>query len=131
VANPHLYAVMFGGVSLGGFSVSESDRQYGRYTLVNVVECASRCMTAGRFHDGDPELVAHLMWTATHGLVTLELGGYLIEPWTADEFFEHQLVSAMVGIGDTLAAARESVSSSLARFPAEVGMHDVNPAAPR
>jgi AcrR family transcriptional regulator len=120
LTNPHLYAVMFGGVSLAGFSLAESDRQHGRYTLLNVVQCANRCIAAGRFTHADAELVAHQMWTSTHGLVTLELGGYLTEPWTADDCFEHQLVGAMVGAGDTFAAARESVSSSLTRFPSEV-----------
>ncbi|MFD1052234.1 TetR/AcrR family transcriptional regulator, partial [Kibdelosporangium lantanae] len=35
---------MFGASSLAGFSLSEQDRHHGRYTLVNVVECARRCI---------------------------------------------------------------------------------------
>lgn len=116
LTNPHLYAVMFGGASLAGFSLTAEDRQYGRYTLSTVVECATRCITAERFRAGDAELVAHQLWTAIHGLVTLELGEYLIEPFDADRVFEAQLTGLMVGAGDTLEEATRSVASSRRRL---------------
>jgi AcrR family transcriptional regulator len=119
LANSHLYAVMFGGASLAGFSLTDDDRQYGRYTLGNVVQCANRCVAAERFQ-GDPELIAHQMWTATHGIVTLELGGYLIEPVTAERCFEAQLNGLMVSVGDTPDAAARSVALSLDRVRDEV-----------
>lgn len=125
VANAHLYGVMFGGSSLAGFSLTEEDRQYGRYTLATVVDCARRGTRAGRFRAGDAELIAHQMWITTHGLVTLELGQYLIEPCAADRCFEAQLVDMMVGAGDDLDAARRSVARSAKRFPRETApMHD-------
>nr|WP_221474848.1 TetR/AcrR family transcriptional regulator [Sphaerisporangium rubeum] len=120
LTNPHLYAVMFGGASLGGFSLGAEDRQYGRYTLGTVVGCATRCLTAGRFAVGDAELIAHQLWTAVHGLVTLELGEYLIEPCDADRVFEAQLVALMVGAGDTLTAATRSVAASRPRLDTEI-----------
>jgi AcrR family transcriptional regulator len=120
VANAHLYAVMFGGSSLAGFSLTEQDRRHGRYNLVGVAECADRCIAARRFRPGDPTLVAHQMWFAVHGIVSLELGGYLIEPWTADRCFEAQLVGLMVGVGDTLETATRSVELSSERFRTEV-----------
>lgn len=113
--NPHLYEVMFGGSSLSSFSLSEADRQHGRYALVNVVRCAERCITAGRFVGDDAELAAHLMWSAVHGVVTLELGGYLVSPYDADRLFEIQLCGLMVGAGDTLEAATRSVMVSKGR----------------
>lgn len=36
LADPHLYVVMFGASSFGGFSLSKTDRQDGRYTLADV-----------------------------------------------------------------------------------------------
>ncbi|WP_214414093.1 TetR/AcrR family transcriptional regulator [Sphaerisporangium fuscum] len=120
LTNPHLYAVMFGGSSLAGFSLTAEDRQHGRYTLSTVVECATRCIAAGRFRAGDPELVAHQLWTAIHGLVTLELGDYLIEPCDAGRVFEAQLTGLMVGAGDTVEEATRSVASSLPRLAGEV-----------
>jgi AcrR family transcriptional regulator len=113
-ANPHLYAVMFGGSSLASFQLSEQDRQHGRYTLAPVVECAGRCIAAGRFREADAELVAHQMWNATHGLVTLELGHYLVAPWDADRCFEAQLMGLMVGAGDSVEAATDSIAASAA-----------------
>lgn len=112
LANPHLYAVMFGGSSLASFELSEEDRQYGRYTLTHVVRCARRCLAAGRFRASSAELVAHQMWSAAHGLVTLELGGYLIPPFDAETCFEAQLVGLMTGAGDSYSAAVESVARS-------------------
>ncbi|MGW7444567.1 TetR/AcrR family transcriptional regulator [Kitasatospora sp. NPDC054795] len=120
LANPHLYAVMFGGSSLAGFSLGEEDRQYGRYTLAGVAECAARCIEAGRFRSEDAELVAHQMWSAVHGLVVLELGDYLTEPCDADRLLEAQLVGLMVAAGDLLEAAVASVASSVERLWEEV-----------
>lgn len=116
LANPHLFMVMFGGASLAGFSLAEEDRQYGRYTLANVIACAQRCIAARRFRPADAELVAHQMWTAVHGIVTLELGDYLIPPWDARRCIEAQLVGLMVGAGDTMDAATASVAMSGDRF---------------
>lgn len=130
LANPHLFAVMFGGSAPGGFSLTEDDRQHGRYTLANVVECAARCIGAGRFRGTDAEMAAHQMWSATHGLITLELGEYLIEPYGAERCFEAQLVSLMVGAGDEHGLAQASVESSGRRFAVEIAP-DVRPVSRR
>jgi AcrR family transcriptional regulator len=120
VTNPHLYSVMFGGMTLAGFSLSEHDRQHGRYTLSNVVECVHRCLESGRFTPTDAGLIAHQMWIATHGLVTLELGNYFVAPWDVDRCFENQLVGLMVSVGDTREAATRSVALSHDRFQNQV-----------
>jgi AcrR family transcriptional regulator len=124
VDNAHLYSVMFGGRSLAGFQLTEEDRQFGRYTMVRVVECAQRCVEAGRFREIDPMLSAHHMWLGMHGLVTLEIGDYLIEPCDADLCFETQLVALMIGAGDTVEGANEAVRRSAERFPDEIVRHD-------
>lgn len=114
--NRYLYSVMFGGLSLQGFALTDADRQYGRYTLSPAIHCAHRCIEAGRFRRDDPVLVAHQMWLGIHGTVTLEIGDYLVEPWSAAECFEAQLVNLMVGAGDSLDSARRSVAMSAERF---------------
>ncbi|QFZ20729.1 TetR/AcrR family transcriptional regulator [Saccharothrix syringae] len=119
-ANSHLYAVMFGGQSLAGFSLTEDDRQYGRYTLVDVVGCVTRCVEAGRFRQADPLLVAHQMWIATHGLVNLELGGYLVDPVGADRCYENLLGSLVIGVGDTAEAMARSTVAANRRVRREV-----------
>jgi AcrR family transcriptional regulator len=120
MTNPRMYGVMFGGYSLAGFSLTEDDRQFGRYTLAGVMECAQRCMAAGRFRPDDAMLVAHQMWVAVHGLVTLELGDYLIDPCGATTCLEAQLIGLMVGAGDEPDSARHSVQLSRTRLDVEV-----------
>jgi AcrR family transcriptional regulator len=121
LANPHLYPIMFGGTRLAGFELTEEDRQHGRYNLLDVVECVGRCIEVKRFRTADTGLVVHQMWLAIHGLVSLELGDYLIAPWTADACLEAQLVGLMIGAGDTERAATHSVAVSARRFAAEFG----------
>jgi len=119
--NRYLYSVMFGGDSLQGFALTDADRQNGRYTLSPAIDCVARCMEAGRFRTDDPVLVAHHMWLGVHGTVTLEIGGYLINPWSASKCLETQLVSLMVGAGDSLASAVQSVAISAERFASRPG----------
>lgn len=107
---PHLYAVMFGASALAGFALADEDRQHGRYTLKFVVDAARRAMGQGRFRPDDAELVGQQLWIATHGLVTLELGGYLVEPYDAETVYQNQLCALLVGCGDEPAAARESMA---------------------
>jgi hypothetical protein len=95
------------------FGGSPSDRQRGSHTLEGVVECAARCISAGRFRPGRAEVIAHQMWIATHGLVTLQLGHHLMDP---DQCFEAQMIGLMVGAGDSLESARLSVLSSQERL---------------
>ncbi|MFE4519019.1 TetR/AcrR family transcriptional regulator [Kitasatospora sp. NPDC056783] len=111
----HLYNVMFGGSGLSGFSLTDDDRQHGRYTLAALVGAVKRCVAAERFQPSDPELVAHQLWIALHGLVTLDLGGYLVEPLTADVCFEAQVCGMVLGAGDDPARARESVARAAKR----------------
>jgi AcrR family transcriptional regulator len=120
--HPHLYLVMFGSTLLGGFALADEDRQHGRYTLQTLVDTVSRACAAGRFRPDDPQLIAHQMWIALHGLVALDLGGYLVEPYTAERCFEAQLVSLMVGAGDEVAAATRSLRAGRER--AASGQHD-------
>lgn len=114
--NPYLYAVMFSGSSLGGFSLTDEDRQHGRYTLEVLVGAVTRCMAAGRFRPADPQLVANQMWIALHGLVTLDLGRYLIDPYDAEVCFEAQVSGLMVGAGDDAAATAQSVRLALDQY---------------
>jgi AcrR family transcriptional regulator len=130
VENAHLYSVMFGGRTLAGFELSDEDRQYGRFNLLPVIECTARCVADGRFADEDPMLVAHHMWLAMHGQVTLEIGGYLIDPCDADRCFESQLVTLMVGAGDTPEAAKASVLASSEVFDQEFGAQPAIAQAP-
>jgi AcrR family transcriptional regulator len=115
LTNQHIFGIMFGGSSLAGFALTDADRQHGRYTLTKVTECAVRCIEAGRFRPGDPGLMAHQMWLAVHGVVSLETGDYLVAPYDADRCFEAQLTALMIGAGDQMDMASQSVMASLGR----------------
>lgn len=121
ITNRHVFEVMFGGSSLAGFALTEEDRQHGRYTLSTVVDCAHRCVAAGRFRQSDPVLLAHHMWLGVHGTVLLDLGGYLVSPYDVSVCFESQLVALMIGAGDDPVSAATSVAASLSRFEAGFG----------
>jgi AcrR family transcriptional regulator len=113
--HPQLYLVMFGSAALGKFALAEGDRQHGRYTLESLAEAVSRAIDQDRFRPGDPLLLAQNMWIALHGLVTLELGGYLISPYDAVVCFEAQLRSLMAGAGDDFRAAASSLTRAKRR----------------
>jgi AcrR family transcriptional regulator len=113
--NKYLYTVMFGGSGLGGFALTDEDRLHGLYTLEILVRAVKRCMKKGRFRTGDAHLVAYQMWIALHGLVTLELGGYLIEPYEAETSFQAQVRGLIVGAGDDIGQATASISRSRER----------------
>ena len=108
----HLYAVMFGGSALAGFSLTDEDRGHGLYTLDLLVNAVERCVLAGRFRSRDTTLVAHELWMSIHGIVTLEIGGYLFQPYDADACFDAQVCTLLVGSGDDLDRARESIADS-------------------
>ena len=74
--NPHLYAVMFGSASLGGYRLSEDERAVGLVAFGQLVAGIVRAMDAGRLRAGDPAAVAGQVWTALHGFVMIELAGF-------------------------------------------------------
>lgn len=111
-AGPHLYAVMFGGSTIAGFDLSDEDRHIGLYTLRVVRDAVPRCVQAGRFRPADPWLVARQMWCQMHGLVSLELTGYLEPTARADELRRY-LRDLAVGAGDALERAEASLTQAL------------------
>lgn len=127
---PQLYLVMFGSAVLGGFALDDGDRQHGRYTLEALVEAVSRATAQGRFRAGDPLLVAQGMWIALHGLVSLDLGGYLIDPYDAEVCFEAQLRTLTVGAGDEVGATNQSLARARRRRAAASAPVESDPAQP-
>jgi AcrR family transcriptional regulator len=111
---PHLYAVMFGGSTIAGFELSDEDRRIGLYTLRAARDMVPRCIRAGRFREAEPWSVARHMWCQLHGLVSLELAGYLPASRSGADEFRQYLQDFAVGAGDAVELAGESAARAFA-----------------
>jgi AcrR family transcriptional regulator len=99
--NPHLYAVMFGTASLGGYRLHDDELDEGRYTFDMLVAATRRTIEAGIFKPSDPEAIAGQLWSAVHGFVMLELAGYLAadrEPDAVDEVLNPMLTGIITAL---------------------------------
>lgn len=81
LANAHLYRVMFGLNPLGQtdpatMSGLEDDATRGLDAYQALVDAVARCVDAGAV-DGDPRHLALQVWAMAHGVVSLELAGFL------------------------------------------------------
>jgi AcrR family transcriptional regulator len=77
LADPHGYHVMFGGVVLPD-QVGPELRDAAAETFEPLLDAVRRGVAVGRFVLGVPaEQIATAMWANVHGLVSLELGGFL------------------------------------------------------
>jgi len=107
--NPHLYAVMFGAASLGKYRPRTADeRERGRYTFDEIVETAGRAVKQGRLRPAKPVVIANQLWTAIHGYVMLDVGGYF-----GEDGVEHVLVPMVVSLLSGLGADREAALASI------------------
>jgi AcrR family transcriptional regulator len=77
LADPDLYAVMFGAATLGEYRLHQDDRALGLDAFAQIVGFMARGMAAGVLRDGDPAAVAAQWWTALHGFVMLELSRFI------------------------------------------------------
>lgn len=107
--NPHLYAVMFGSASLGKYRPQTADeRRRGRYTFDEIVDAARRAVDQGRLRPAEPSAVAGQLWTAMHGYVMLEVGGYF-----GTDGVEHVMMPMFVSLLSGLGADRDAAFASI------------------
>ena len=69
--NPHLYAVMFGGV-LGSVDVSE-ELPLAAAAMDPLRAAVATAVAAGTMSGAPADLISHSFWAIVHGLVSLEL----------------------------------------------------------
>lgn len=74
--HPQLYAVMFGSASLGGYRLTEEEKEVGLAAFGQIVAGVARAMDAGALRRDDPAAVAGQLWTAMHGYLMLEQAGF-------------------------------------------------------
>jgi len=107
--NPHLYAVMFGTASLGKYRPQTADeRERGRYTFEEIVETSGRAVEQGRLRPAEPLAIASQLWTAMHGYVMLDVGGYF-----GENGVEHVLVPMFVSLLSGLGADPDAAFASI------------------
>lgn len=73
--NPHLYAVMFGAVSVRGLGGVGPDAEVAYAAFRQLVTVVERAMDEGPLRRDDPKAVAAQWWSALHGYMMLELAG--------------------------------------------------------
>jgi AcrR family transcriptional regulator len=73
LANPHLYAVMFGS-PVPGFEPTQEDYSHAETPFTLLLGTVRRAIAAGLLRNADPHLIATALWANMHGLVALELG---------------------------------------------------------
>jgi AcrR family transcriptional regulator len=105
-ANPHLYDLMFGLSTRGGYRPADSaskvraDSFQVAYALL--MAACDRLVSSGRVRaDQDPEAVAPQLWSAVHGFITLELGNHFAhfrDP--VREVLQPTMVNIAIGLGD-------------------------------
>ena len=83
LANPHLYAVMFG-PSPAGFEPDDEDTAFALSTLRQLIDCVQACIDADLL-DGDADDIALELWASSHGVCMLALAGM----FDADEAHRH------------------------------------------
>jgi len=93
--NPAFYEIMFRG-AIEGFEPSDADRVEAQASLMSMTAAVSRCIDDG-YVAGDPNKIAGALWAMSHGLVSLELHGYLGSPPEATEQFEFAMTLSAFG----------------------------------
>lgn len=89
LAHPDLYNVMFGRIGMReGVVPEELD-----VSMRPLLEAVHRCIDEGVLRDVDPRQAAISIWAAVHGLVSLEIAGYLEAD--SDVLEEHLVASAL------------------------------------
>lgn len=76
LANPHLYALMFGR-PIADFRPDDDALAQVQGTFDTLVRAVARCVDTGRFAPADPYDVAVHLNALVHGLASLELQGFL------------------------------------------------------
>lgn len=126
--NRHLYTVMFGSASLGGYRRTSPDQlQIGRDTFDQFSEVLQRAMDGGLIEKAHPVTLTAEVWAALHGALLLEIAGFFSGP-TAPVVVTRLLAATIKGFG-----AADIDTSRLLGAPAPAKKRSVKrkPAAPR
>ncbi len=120
VDGPHLFALAFARASPAdpGTDGQRSAAEEGRASFGVLRALVRRAIGAGRFPEVDERSAATQLWTAHHGVVMLEMSGFLSRRpgFAVDQVLVPQTVSLMIGFGDVPEAARRSAAAGVANW---------------
>lgn len=118
-ANPHLYDLMFGLSTRGSYrplhTANEGRTDNFRRVYAHLVRSCVRLVASGRVRaDEDPETIALQLWSASHGFVTLELGGHLAQyDDPVRQVLQPLSVNILIGLGDDPQVTKVSHSAAI------------------
>jgi AcrR family transcriptional regulator len=97
-SHPTLYTVMFER-AVPDFAPSAAAMAVGASTLDVLARRVQRAMDAGRLVRGDPVVIAAIIWSTCHGVVSLELKG--IDPHKIDfgQVYDRATDAILAGLG--------------------------------
>jgi AcrR family transcriptional regulator len=97
VDNPTYYQIMFSRC-VPGFDPSPTSREISKQSFLILASAVQRCMDAGVAPVGDAAQVAHTLWGTLHGLISLELFGYMPPSISGEARLEHALTIMRDGL---------------------------------
>ncbi|MDQ6696133.1 MAG: TetR/AcrR family transcriptional regulator [Actinomycetota bacterium] len=107
LANPDLYREMFGTHPADRIT-DPADQAMTLNTFLMLVDAMQRSIDAKRLVSDDAWAVAAQVWAALHGIVMLELSGFLSHA-DAVRTSDEMMFNLAVGLGDDPALARSSI----------------------
>lgn len=125
-ANPHLYDLMFGLSTRGSYRPMKHAECAAQGRIDNfqqayshLADACARLVASDRVDPHqDPEAIAPQLWSAVHGMVTLELGGHLSafdDP--VRQVLLPMLTNILLGLGDARGSATASHQAALDLSP--------------
>lgn len=96
LADPHLYAVMFGG-PVPGFEPEPEDSALSVATMNPLIEAVRAGIERGTLIDTEPEEIAIALWATVHGLVSLELSDSVPDELDVSGQYEATMRAAVRG----------------------------------
>lgn len=84
--NPSYYMVMFGD-AIAGFVPPLESRMAAWESFTPLIAEFEHCMQDGSLPASNPGMAARLLWSAMHGVISLELKGYYLKKEHSDELY--------------------------------------------
>jgi AcrR family transcriptional regulator len=117
LAQPSLYAVMFGTAPLGGYRRSGDELVQGIETFAVAVDLVSQAMKHERMRPGDAFRTTAQLWSALHGELVLEMSGMLdVAGPPMDAVLLPLFTALIIGLGDEPERTHASITEARRRL---------------